>query len=475
MIKGRNEKEQAIIDLVVKTGNQHVLYFWDVIDNNQKDSLIAQLGEVDFDKVGEYFNKYKNESYEIGDITPTGCFTVDQIMADKSINSIGDDALKSGAIGFVTVAGGQASRLGYEKPKGCFPISPVKHKTLFQLFSEKVLFYSKHYNIDLYWFIMTSEANNTDTVNFFKENNFFGLKSEQVKFFVQGMLPTITVDGKLILSDRSRLFTNPDGHGGILTALMKSGLLDFATERGIKHLSYFQVDNPLVAIVDTAFIGHHIKSKSCVSSKVIPKLYPDEKLGAICRRNGKNDVVEYSDLPKEKMYETDESGKLKYLMGSIAIHIFEVEFLKHFTKHLEIHFAKKKIKGYLFDNGKEPVIAETDGIKFETFVFNTIPLSPVSVFFETDRNEEFFPLKNKTGVDSIETCIDGQNRLYFDWLKSAGIIEADCEYTGQRIEISPLFASDRNIFIKRCQKELLPVKQSVIGSNGKIKDEIFIG
>ncbi len=472
MVKGRNITEQTIIDKVTQSGNEHIFYFWNQLIDSGKDRLISRLREVSFEQINSFFLKYKQGETITGDLLPTDyCSLSDRQSADYNI---GLKAMQNGEVAFVTVAGGQASRLGYDKPKGCFPISPVKQKTLFQIFAEKILYYSKKHNRDILWLIMTSEGNNKDTVDFFENNKYFGLRKEQVKFFVQGMLPTVTETGKLILADKDTLFTNPDGHGGILTALVKSGLLDLCSKKGIKVLSYFQVDNPLVSIADYGFIGYHIRTNSSVSSKVIAKEYPEEKLGVICRRNGTNDVVEYSDLPKDKMYETDKNGKLKYLMGSIAIHIFDVDFLHKFTAHLEIHFANKKIKGYVFENNKEPVHQETAGIKFETFVFNTIPLAPVSVFYETDRNEEFYPLKNKTGVDSIDTCIEGQNKMFFNWLKDAGIIERNTQYNNQKIEISPLYASDRLDFINKTANDKQKLTDNIFDRSGVIKSSVYV-
>ena len=248
---------------------------------------------------------------------------------------------------------------------------------------------------------MTSELNHLEIMEYFKKNDFFGLKEKNIYFFKQGTLPSLTLDGKLILENKNKIFTNPDGHGGVIKALIKNNILDEMKKDGITTLMYFQVDNPLVKIIDPYFIGYHTMTKSLVTSKVIKKLYPEEKLGSIGKINNKNQVIEYSDISKEDMYAKKDDGSLKYEMGSIAIHIFNVDFLFNFHNKMPIHYAIKKIKGFDFKVEK-PEIKEIEGVKFEKFVFDSIPLAKVSKFYETIREDEFFPLKNKTGIDSIE-------------------------------------------------------------------------
>jgi len=463
--------DKEVMDIINKYNNEHILYFWDELNENERNNLIHELKSIDFDKLNEYYNYYLNQKNKVITVDPTDYLSIEQKYQINGLKDLGIDALKKNKVGFLTVAGGQGSRLGYEHPKGCFPVSTVKKKSLFQVFAEKIKFYSNYYDNDFNWYIMTSEYNYQETIDFFKHHKYFGLKENQVIFYKQGMLPSLTLDGKLILKDKSSIFRNPDGHGGILKALLKKGLLDEMQDKGIEYLSYFQVDNPLVDMADPYYIGYHIKEKSEVSSKVIPKLYPEERLGAICKMDGINGVIEYSDLPKDKMYEKNENGVLKYLMGSIAIHIFNVDFLIHFTRIMPIHFAKKKIRGYKMDNGRL-ILSETEGIKFETFVFDSIPYAKKSVFFETERESEFFPLKNKTGIDSIETCIEGQNKEFYRWIRDAGIWQRD--YEGENVEISPLYAPSKEIFLTKAAKDGDKLRKAVYDNRGKINENIYI-
>lgn len=469
---GRNDKEAKIINKLKKYNQDHVLYFWNDLTDSEKDTLIYEISNIDQKKILKYYNRFKEHKPQKLEPKTTDYLSIEQRYKQKDLKSIGENALKNNEVAFLTVAGGQGSRLGYDHPKGFFPISPIKNKSLFRIFAEKLLAYSEYYQNDFNWYIMTSEFNYKDTIKYFKDNNYFNLNKKNVVFFKQGMFPTLNLDGKLILTKKNRLFLNPDGHGGILKALLKIGLLDEMQELGIKHLSYFQVDNPLVNMADPYFIGYHIKERSMVSSKVIAKKYPDEKLGAICKLNNINSVIEYSDLSDEDMNAKDKNGKLKYLMGSIAIHIFDIQFLMDFTKKIPIHFAQKNIAGYVFKDNKEPVIDEMNGIKFETFVFDSIPLAERSVFFETERENEFYPLKNKKGLDSIATCQFGQSQLFFNWLKETGVCSG--KYNDQKIEISPLFAPDVEIFLEKVMKKTDKLKKEVLNSNRELKNEIYI-
>ncbi|MCK4798190.1 MAG: UTP--glucose-1-phosphate uridylyltransferase [Spirochaetes bacterium] len=470
---GRNIKEANLIKKMIKHGQEHVLYFWDELNNSKKNNLINDLFSINFKKTKKYFNdflKHKSNHHRI--IQPTEYLSILDRKKNNDIKSIGEESLKSNKIAFLTVAGGQGSRLGYNKPKGCFPITPVKNNSLFQIFAEKIKFYSHYYKNNFYWYIMTSEFNYSSTIIFFEKNKYFGLNKKNVIFFKQAMLPTLTLDGNLILCKKDKLFLNPDGHGGILKALLKIGLLYEMKNNGIKHLSYFQIDNPLVKIADPYFIGYHIKEKSMVSSKVIPKLYPEEKLGSICKINEVNSVIEYSDLPKEEMYKKNSKGELEYLMGSIAIHIFDIEFLLNFTKKIPIHFAKKTVKGYSISDNKDAILKNIDGLKFETFVFDSIPISTKSIFFETVRDNEFFPLKNKDGADSIATCKKGQSKLFASWLRTAGLWNE--EYKDQQVEISPIYAPDKEFFLEKVKKDSDNIIKAIFDKNGKIRNEIYI-
>ncbi|MES2696706.1 MAG: UDPGP type 1 family protein, partial [Verrucomicrobiota bacterium] len=362
----------------------------------------------------------------------------------------GEEALRAGRVAAFTVAGGQGTRLGYDGPKGTFPVTPVKKKTLFQVFAEKVRAAGERYGKPLHWFIMTSHANHAATEAFFKANKFFGLKKSRVHFFRQGRMPAVDFEGKILLETKSSIALSPDGHGGSLRALERSGALALMEREGIDTLSYFQVDNPLVRAIDPAFIGWHLLQRAEMSSKMVPKAYALEKVGVFCAQKGKTVVIEYSDLPKEWQEQTDADGQLKFIAGSIAIHVLDRKFVKRMAtgkNALAFHRADKKIP--TIDTAGNPVKPEkANGVKFEMFVFDALPFAKNSVTIETLRQNDFSPVKNAEGLDSPQTCRDDQLKQFARWFKANGT-EVELDEKGVpkvAMEVSPIFGYDEDSF-----------------------------
>lgn len=470
---GKKRTEKRSIQRIFKYHQEHILHFWDELSEQEQKHLLEIAGAINFRKIQKYYKiaKTENKPINFSLLEPSDYVKQNDERREK-FYQLGSEALKRGKVAFLTVAGGQASRLGFDLPKGCFRISPITQKSLFQIFAEKILFYSNLYNQPLKWFIMTSIDNFKTTVDFFSQNNYFNLDKKNVFFFKQGINPTVTSEsGDLILKNKSELFMNPNGHGGILGALTSQGYISQMEHLGIEYLSYFQVDNPLINMADPYFIGCHIDENSNISTKVIRKEFAEEKLGIAMQecKSTKRKIVEYSDIPEKIMKQQDENGDLLFNMGSTGIHIFSVSFIKKASSKLPIHIANKEMTLPNISNSDNPE-KKISVLKFETFVFDTIPLAKKAIFFETSRNEEFFPLKNKTGTDSIETCIDGQINLYRSWLKDLGCKDID---KIERCEISPLFAPDRASFLEIANKKLSGIKE-MIYENNNIKKEIYI-
>lgn len=470
---GKKRTEKRSIQRIFKYHQEHILHFWDELSEQEQKHLLEIAGAINFRKIQKYYKiaKTENKPINFSLLEPSDYVKQNDERREK-FYQLGSEALKSGKVAFLTVAGGQASRLGFDLPKGCFGISPITQKSLFQIFAEKILFYSNLYNQPLKWFIMTSIDNFKTTVDFFSQNNYFNLDKKNVFFFKQGINPTVTSEsGDLILKNKSELFMNPNGHGGILGALTSQGYISQMEHLGIEYLSYFQVDNPLINMADPYFIGCHIDENSNISTKVIRKEFAEEKLGIAMQecKSTKRKIVEYSDIPEKIMKQQDENGNLLFNMGSTGIHIFSVSFIKKASSKLPIHIANKEMTLPNINNSDNPE-KKISVLKFETFVFDTIPLAKKAIFFETSRNEEFFPLKNKTGTDSIETCIDGQINLYRSWLKDLGCKDID---KIERCEISPIFAPDRASFLEIANKKLSGIKE-MIYENNNIKKEIYI-
>jgi UDP-N-acetylglucosamine/UDP-N-acetylgalactosamine diphosphorylase len=431
---------ETIIKTVYDFGQEGVFRYWDDLSEHDKRVLLTELSSVDFASLDGLFKETKSDVKLDTSFGPAPFIPRPRNVSDaawQKAKAIGEDQLKAGRVAAFVVAGGQGSRLGFDGPKGAYRMSPVKNKSLFQIHAEKVKKYSMKYGVPVPFFIMTSDINHAATVDHFEENDYFGLHKKDVFLFPQNMIPSLDTEGKLILSAKGSIFKNPDGHGGSLTALRTSGALDEMKKRGIEVISYFQVDNPTVNIVDPVFVGYHHTEKAEVSSKALLKAYPDEKVGSFVRwKDGSEGVVEYSDLPKDKMFEKNADGSLTYAAGSIAIHLFSREYIERVTSggslSLPFHVARKKIKKFTREGE-----SEIDGFKFEKFVFDALPLAKKSIIIECLREEEFAPVKNASGVDSVETSRALMSDLFKSWAAARGISVPSAVKV---LEISPIVA-----------------------------------
>ncbi len=448
-----------LIESFNQAGQGHVFRFWNELSAAEQAQLAAQAAEIDLAEIARLndtlVRSNTGAAVDLTDLEPAPYVPLPANGGDAAewaeARRIGEDALRAGRVAAFVVAGGQGTRLGYDGPKGTFKVTPVLQKSLFQVFAEKILAAGRRYGKPLHWFIMTSHANHAATEAFFVENGFFGLGADRVHFFRQGRMPAVDFEGKIILETKSSIAMSPDGHGGSLRALDRSGALEIMRREGIDVLSYFQVDNPLVRCVDPTFIGFHLRAGAEMSSKMIPKAYPEEKVGHFCRQRGKLLVVEYSDLPMERQREVDPAnGRLRFIAGSVAIHIFSRAFIERMAKGdeaLPFHRANKKIPCIAADG--TPVKPEkANGVKFEMFVFDALPFAKNAVTIEAPRADDFSPVKNADGVDSPKTCRDDQLRQFARWLRAAGA-ELPVDATGLppfAVEVSPLFGDDEPSF-----------------------------
>jgi len=356
------------------------------------------------------------------------------------VRAMGERLIRAGAAGFLTAAGGQGTRLRWQGPKGCYPISPIRGASLFQILAEKLLAARRRYGVPMPWYIMTSPLNHGQTSDFFREHDFFGLPREEVVFFVQAMLPTLTPSGKLLLAADGGLAKHPGGHGGALDALRAGGLLEEMGRRGIEELFYFQVDNPLIRVPDAEFAGFQRLAGSEMSTKVVSKTGPEEKLGVPGLSAGRPWIIEYSELDRRTRHARRPDGRLRFAHGSIAAHLLSFRFLSNASLRLPLHQARKKVQ-VLVPGPGGGVLEEREAVKLEKFIFDAIPLAANPQFLETEREEEFAPLKNASGPDSIETCRDGLARQQARWLRSCGVEVPEREgRPAVRIEVSPLYA-----------------------------------
>lgn len=449
---------QVLQNKLSSTNQGEIISRWEKLSLPEQNLIEKQLESVDLELVASLYQK-RNQTISLPDIRKIETVPV----LNPSSNSIeakmeGLRSLEQGEVAILMVAGGQGSRLGTMQPKGMWPITPITQKSLFQLHSEKILAISRKVNRDIPFLIMTSPATHEQTLEFFHAQRFFGLKRDQVFFFTQGTMPAVDINtGAILFEEPSKIFTSPDGHGGTLTALKNSGLLENLKVRGIRHIFFFQVDNPLVQIADPVFIGHHISQKSQLSSKVIPKESPTDKLGNFIQVNGRCQIIEYSDLPLELANRKKPDNTLFISAGNPAIHLFDIEFLDDIclnAKALPFHLARKKVP-YLDSNLKRVIPEKENALKFERFIFDIFPFAEKWLLVSTSKEEEFAPLKNATGEDSPETAKLAQCKLFTKWLEKAGIT-CPTDANTPEIEICPLFAIDTDEFLQRLPKKFNP-------------------
>jgi len=441
------------VEKLLKKHNQsHLLAFWKQLNTDQKNSLLAQIHALDFSKIDDWvadFVKNPDSTVIKGDFSPAPyyhCDPIDSANQQKyaKAGDLGKELISAGKVAAFVVAGGQGTRLGFDGPKGNFPISPVKNKTLFHIFAESIAAASQKYNTTCPWYIMTSSLNHAETKEIFRSNDYYGLEEKNVFIFQQGTLPNFTFYGKILLAEKDTIACSPDGHGGSLNALYKSGAVEDMKKRGIEFISYFQVDNPLINIFDPLFIGLHAIDEAQMSSKALVKTGPKEKVGNFCLLDGKITVIEYSDLPDELAEKQNPDGSLLFNLGSIAIHIINRSFVEKINDKgfsLPLHRAVKKIQ-QIDRQGKT---IEQDGVKLESFVFDALPLAAKSIILQTRRCEEFAPVKNAAGTDSIETAKEMMVARSAGWLESAGITvpKKDDGSIDCLIEIAPAFALEK--------------------------------
>ena len=442
-----------LFDKAKAAGQECIFRWWDELDDHGRRKLVHQAKSVDFDLVSHLIAKYLHsipEKFD-GEMEPVPLVplprTEEQMAEAARMAAVGEEAIRRGEVCVFIVAGGQGTRLKYDPPKGTFPVCPLSKKSLFEAFAEKIIAAKRRYGVEIPLYVMTSLNNNNATQEFFRINKHFGLGKRNVYFAQQkGMLPAVDFSGKIILKQKDEISLSPNGHGESIRALYDSGALADICRRGIKYISYHQVDNVLVRSIDPVFLGYHIAGGSEMSLKVLRKRDAEEKLGVVGRVDGAMRVVEYSELSDRVMRATNSDGSLVYATGSIAIHILNAEFVVRINQgELELpwHVAKKAVP-HVDANGQLVKPDQSNGIKFERFVFDALPRARHAVVVETSRDEEFAPVKNSVGEDSPVTARRAMANFFGRWLKQAGIhvpLDDDGNVKGM-IEISPLYAID---------------------------------
>ena len=446
----------------------HLMAFVGELSQPEQIALLEEVEPLDLDLLDGLIKQYvQNETpFELPrEITPAPAYpaTPPANLAEhyRKAGARGEQLIAEHKVAAFTVAGGAGTRLNYEGPKGNVAATPLRNKSLFRVFAEAITAVQRRYNCVVPWYVMTSPANHEATVQTFEANGYFGLGARNVMHFRQGMMPSFDKAGKILMSSKGSLALSPDGHGGSLRALHNSGAVKDMAARGIEYISYFQIDNPLVNVVDPLFIGLHTLDGAEMSSKAVIKREPLEKVGNFTLVEGKVTVIEYSDLPEGLTRQETQEGRLKFELGSIAIHVLNRKFVEKLNRHgfsLPWHRALKCVP-CIDENGEAVEPEEPNAVKLETFVFDALPLAEGSIILCTERVEEFAPIKNAQGPDSLVSSQQLQIERASLWMEKAGIAvprkpDGKPDLT---LEISPLFALDSETLTQK-KNQLRPLQ-----------------
>ena len=409
-----NHNIEEIKRKLKKYGQEHLLNFYDTLDEKKQDQLLDQIEKIDFELINSLYNKTKNaDKKEEAVIESIDFIDKYKLNGDyKYYEDLGKKAIREGKLAAVTMAGGQGTRLGHNGPKGTFNIGLDSHKSLFELLCDYLKNESAKYNVQIPWFIMTSKENNSATIEFFKKNKYFGYE-KNIHFFVQGELPMVDTEGKILIGEDGLIKEAADGHGGVYESLLKSGMTEKMKELGVEWVFIGGVDNCLVKMVDPVLMGIAIDKGVTAAGKSVVKANPHEKVGVFCKKNGKPSVIEYIDISEEMAEATDKDGELLYGESHILCNLFNISAIERMGKTpLPYHSAFKKAT-YIDKDGNKVVPDKPNAYKFEAFLFDAFGEVDDMAILRVKREEEFAPVKNATGVDSPETA----RKLYNDFYK----------------------------------------------------------
>jgi UDP-N-acetylglucosamine/UDP-N-acetylgalactosamine diphosphorylase len=435
--------------VLARHGQQHLLDALSGLGPDVRKRFLQRLRAVDWDEL-----EHVAEPVLLDAVEPPSVVTLAQrARRAGALRAAGERVYRAGRVAVLVVAGGEGTRLGFDGPKGCFALAPHSGKSIYQLQAEKVLSLSQRVGQSVPFLVMTSPATDAQTREFLQAHDRFGLEADQARFFVQGTVPSLDRNGRALLAAPGELLENPDGHGGVFTALVASGQLDRLRQDGITQVVYIQVDNVLAPVDDPELVGLASSAKADVVTKVVTKVDPDEKVGHLVRLAGRERIVEYTELSPDQTRARDADGELLLRWGSPAMHCWSVDFLAHLAERgfrLPLHRSAKPLHAWA-----DGAVREVTGWKHERFVFDLLPQAERSVALEIDRQAEFAPVKNAAGDDSPATAVELMHRQFAEWLEAVGVRVSPPP--GARIEISPLLAATRTQFLERWDGRLREV------------------
>lgn len=380
----------------------HVLKDFDNLSEEKKTEFLKQIENInwaDISMIG------KETSIPRGNFTVPAAVSIEEIEASKDkFLKAGIESIKKGEVAAVLLAGGMGTRLGFDLPKGCFNVGTSHELYIFECLINNLMDVVKQCDAYIPLYIMTSEKNDGATQDFFEKHNYFGYNKDYVKFFIQDMACAVDYKGKLLLEEKGRLATSPNGNGGWFTSMVKAGLDKDLHKRNVKWINIFAVDNVCQRIADPVFVGATILGNYECGSKVVRKVEPNEKMGLLCLEDGMPSIVEYYEMSKEMSEARAEDGSLLYKYGVILNYLFSLDKLEEIVNNkLTVHVVEKKIP-YINEKGEAISPTEPNGYKFELLVLDMIHMMKNNLAFEVVREREFAPIKNLHGVDSVDSA-----------------------------------------------------------------------
>lgn len=395
-------EENTIRDILIKNGQQELAAYMDTLNPDDRKKLCRQVKDIDWSFLSYIRHGTKKVS---GDIQPIEAFSCDRISTKSSeYRRSGLAAIKAGRLCLLLLAGGQGTRLGYDSPKGTYDMGITHPLYIFELLIQHTLDVVKEAQTWIPMYIMTSDINHDSTVAFFKEHDYFGYNPDYLTFFVQELNPATDFDGKLLLSDKTSIAMSPNGNGGWFSSMHAAGLSDKILASDIEWINVFAVDNVLQRIADPVFLGATIENGKGCGAKVVRKAAPDERVGAICLENGKPHIIEYYELSEEMQNLRNEDGSLAYGWGVILNYLFPIARLKNTLDNaMPLHVVKKAVP-YMDKNGVQIMPEAPNAYKYETLALDLIHEMDDCMVFEVSREKEFAPVKNRTGIDSVDSA-----------------------------------------------------------------------
>ena len=442
-----DDTDRATLAHFDAAGQGHVFAYLDELSSQEARALLDQAAAIDLDEVAALAAEQSAGEQAASTIAPPG----DELIAladdfdgarAAAARVAGLELLREKRVAVVIAAGGQGTRLGSDRPKALYPVGPITRRSLLAWHVAKIRYWTIRLGHDIPVVVMLSDATAAPTRRFLADYQCFGLTPSVVHTPVQGALPPLDDDGRLLLESRSSIALAPNGHGGLYRALTDSGVAARLSEQGITTLSYIQIDNPLIQPLDAVFLGHHTTAASQISSKSVAKTQPAEKVGVFGRVGGRSSVIEYTELTDEQAQATDADGNLLFGQGSIAAHVIELDFAQQMAaRGLPVHRARKKVPHVTTSSGTLIEPETPNATKYESFLFDAIPQAQRCLVVETRREDEFSPIKNASGVDSAESAAAHIQEQFVRWHVNAGLTPP----TG-RIEIDPEEAPDEAAF-----------------------------